>query len=228
MSYLGNVKASSTVHFKFSTHGADGAPIAPSSAFEAADISIYKDGSATQRNTAAGITMTSPFDLVTGLHHLAIDLSDNTDAGFYAAGSTYEVLLAPDETVDGVAVLKVIGRFTIDLAAAANVTQVLSATADPKPRTDNEGTVAGAPAPSTTSFDVTIGIDVASGAFTQAWVTVIYADGERVSRVCTTHTRISATVGRFAFSGTAAEADGAFPLAPAENDVVVIEGRGPA
>lgn len=94
-----------TVRFKFTTNAADGSAVAPLSAFEAADVIIYKDGSATQRTSTAGWTMTSPFDLITGLHQIAIDLSDNTDAGFYAVGSDYEVVLSPDETVDGVVVV---------------------------------------------------------------------------------------------------------------------------
>lgn len=102
-----------TVRFQFTTNASTGAAVAPSSAFEAADIVIYKDGSATQRTSTAGWTMTSPFDSVVGLHQIAIDLSDNTDAGFYAVGSEYAVTLQPDETVDGVTVVAVIGTFRI-------------------------------------------------------------------------------------------------------------------
>lgn len=93
------------VRFQFSTHAAAGGNVAPNSAFEAADLRIYKAAggaafSATQRSSANGITMTSPFDSLTGFHDVVIDLTDNTDAGFYAAGSFYSVVLAPDETVD--------------------------------------------------------------------------------------------------------------------------------
>lgn len=93
------------VRFSFSTHAAAGGNVAPNSAFEAADLRIYKatDGaalSATQRSSANGITMTSPFDSLTGVHSVDIDLTDNTDASFYASGCYYEVMLCPDETVD--------------------------------------------------------------------------------------------------------------------------------
>ena len=44
---------------------------------------------------------------------MTIDLSDNTDAGFYAEGSVYSIWLIPDETVDGIAVTKVLASFTI-------------------------------------------------------------------------------------------------------------------
>lgn len=45
--------------------------------------------------------MTSPFDSLTGFHDVDIDLTDNTDSGFYTSGYLYSVVLSPDETVDG-------------------------------------------------------------------------------------------------------------------------------
>jgi hypothetical protein len=125
--YLGYRATGSTVRFSFSTHDADGDNVAPNSAFESADLRIYKDGSATQRTSASGITMTSPFDTVTGAHHVDIDLSDNTDASFYAAGSFYEVWLVPDETVDGRAMSLVLAYFDIGVQAA-NTTQIAGST----------------------------------------------------------------------------------------------------
>lgn len=106
--HLGFYNTSSTrthVRFQFSTHAAAGGNVAPNSAFESADLRIYRanDGaafSATQRSSANGITMTSPFDSLTGFHDVDIDLTDNTDSGFYTAGYLYTVVLAPDETVD--------------------------------------------------------------------------------------------------------------------------------
>lgn len=125
--YLGTRAASSTVRVAFTTHDADGDNVAPNSAFEAADVRIYKNGSATQRSSANGITMTSPFDTVTGAHRVDIDLSDDTDAGFYAAGSFYEVWLVPDETVDGRAMSVILACFDIGVLVA-NVTQIAGST----------------------------------------------------------------------------------------------------
>lgn len=125
--YLGDYKASSSVNFNFTTHAASGAAVAPSSAFEAADLIIYKGSSATQRTSASGITMTSPFDSIVGLHHVTIDLSDNTDAGFWAAGSDYFVVLSPDETVDSLAVVKEVASFSIE-NRVVNWAQVVSPT----------------------------------------------------------------------------------------------------
>lgn len=107
--HLGFYNTSSTrthVRFPFSTHAAAGGNVAPLSAFEAADIAIYKatDGaafSATKRSSSNGVTMTSPFNSLTGVHTVDIDLTDNTDAGFYASGCLYAVMLSPDtETID--------------------------------------------------------------------------------------------------------------------------------
>lgn len=114
MADLGYVPASSTIYLYFTTHAQTGASVAPASAYEAADVQLYKNNSATQRSSTAGWTMTSPFDSITGLHVLTIDLSDNTDAGFYAAGNQYTAVLSADtETVDGLTVVAVIGTFFI-------------------------------------------------------------------------------------------------------------------
>jgi hypothetical protein len=116
------------VRFSFTTHEATGGNVAPSSAFEAADLRIYKaaDGaalSATQRASASGVTMTSPFDSLTGTHAVDIDLTDDADAGFYASGCYYEVWLSPDETIDGQTITGVpLACFEVGVAEA-NVTQ---------------------------------------------------------------------------------------------------------
>ena len=91
----------STIRLGFTSTSPDGTPTAPSAAFTAADFAIYKDGSATQKTTTNGITVTSPFDSITGRHLISIDTSNDTgDAGFWSAGSVYEVVLNTAKTVD--------------------------------------------------------------------------------------------------------------------------------
>ena len=91
-----------TVRIDFQTNDADGAPVAPSSAFAASDFRIYKDGSATQKATTDGITVTSPFDSVVGDHLIEIDTSNDTgDDGFWALGSEYRIKINSAKTVDG-------------------------------------------------------------------------------------------------------------------------------
>ena len=108
MSYLGNFAADSTVHLFIPTRAGDGSRVNPSTAFEANDFRLYKNGSATQRTSEAAFTITSPFDSMVGMSVLSIDLSDNTDSGFYAAGNDYTVVAYPDETIDGVSVAEVV------------------------------------------------------------------------------------------------------------------------
>lgn len=107
----------STIRLKFTTTDANGAPVAPSSAFTTSDFRIYKDGSATEKSTTNGITVTSPFDSVTGRHLIEIDTSNSTgDSGFWASGSMYTVELNTAKTVNSQAVSGLeIGSFSIEL-----------------------------------------------------------------------------------------------------------------
>lgn len=115
----------------FSTHSSTGAPVDPLSAFEAADVIVYKNGNAAQKVTTNGVTMTSPFDSITGLHCVVIDTSNDTgDAGFWTAGSVYTLVLSPDETVDSVTVVKVIGQFGIKLYPTPTAVEVADALLD--------------------------------------------------------------------------------------------------
>lgn len=139
MKYLGDFVEDGAVDIYFTTNDGSGGAVAPSTAFEEADFAIYKDGSATQKPTmtnAAGVTCVSPFDSITGLHHLQLDLSDNDDAGFWATGSDYTVVLNPsDETVDSQTVVAVLATFSIEnrtntlLATAASITALNDLTA---------------------------------------------------------------------------------------------------
>lgn len=114
MNYLGDFAEDDTVRAMFTTNDRQGSAVAPSSAFEAADLLIYKDNGVGQKATTNGITMTSPFDSVTGLHAVDIDTSvDTGDSGFWTTGSDYKVILSPDETIDGRTVVAIVGEFSI-------------------------------------------------------------------------------------------------------------------
>lgn len=120
--YYGDYPASASVRLPFNTNAAAGSRVDPNNTFETSDVFIYKDGGATERTSAAGLVITSPFDSKTGSHMLTIDTSDNTDAGFYASGHDYSVLLYPDETVDGLAVGAWLGSFSIENRSALRPT----------------------------------------------------------------------------------------------------------
>jgi hypothetical protein len=121
MTYYGDFLEDSSVYMSISTSDSSGGAVAPSSAFEAADVRIYKNDSATQKTSTNGITMTSPFDTVTGAHVISIDTSNDTgDAGFWETGAEYTVWLMPDETVDSQTVVYPIGTFSIERDSRAN------------------------------------------------------------------------------------------------------------
>jgi hypothetical protein len=131
MNYLGDFNTGVTVRIHFTTHAAAGGLVAPSSAFAAADFRIYKDGSATEKTTTNGVSVTSPYDSIAGRHLIEIDTSNNTgDTGFFAAGSDYRVELNSAKTVDGIAQSGVvIGTFSIanrftNLIRSTDVVQV--------------------------------------------------------------------------------------------------------
>ena len=91
---LGPIVVGSTIYIPFHTFAAAGNSVTMTG-FALGDILVYKNGSITQRSSTAGFTLLDTdgidFDGITGLHGFKIDLSDNTDAGFYAAGSSYMV-----------------------------------------------------------------------------------------------------------------------------------------
>lgn len=107
--YLDDFAEDSTIYFQFTTNTGTGGAVAPSSAFEAADLKIYKDGAAFAPN---GVSMTSPFDTITGLHAVTIDTS-NDGGDNWVTGADYSVVLSPDETVDGETVVRVVASFSI-------------------------------------------------------------------------------------------------------------------
>lgn len=108
-----------TLPVMFATYdGGTGASIT-ASGLAVTDIEIYKDGSATQRASDSGYSLLDTdgidFDGITGIHGFSIDLSDNSDAGFYAVGSWYYVIVSAI-TVDGQTVSFIACAFRIDAA----------------------------------------------------------------------------------------------------------------
>lgn len=113
VSFFGDYSTTETVIIPFNTFTSDD-PSASSTItnLAAGDVEIHKDGSTTQRASDAGVTVTINFDSITGNHIVSIDLSDNTDAGFYEAGSRYQVRME-GTTVDGATINAWIGAFSI-------------------------------------------------------------------------------------------------------------------
>jgi hypothetical protein len=114
--HLGAVPAGTTLYIPFATYaGATGASITLTG-LAVTDIEIYKNGSVTQRSSDAGYALLDTdgidFDGITGIHGFSIDLSDNTDAGFYSVGAFYWVVVSA-VTVDSQTVNFIAATFRI-------------------------------------------------------------------------------------------------------------------
>ena len=114
--YLGDFPAGKTIYVPFHTFDSNGASVTITG-LAVTDIEIYRNGSVTQRASDAGYTLLDTdgidFDGITGIHGFSIDTSDNTDAGFYAAGYDYWVVVSAI-TVDTQTVNFVAATFSID------------------------------------------------------------------------------------------------------------------
>jgi len=111
--FYGDYNTTETVVIPFNTFTSDD-PTASATITNlvAGDIEIHKNGSATQRASDSGVSVAIDFDSVTGNHMISIDLSDDADSGFYAAGSRYQVRIE-GATVDGGTINAWVGSFSI-------------------------------------------------------------------------------------------------------------------
>lgn len=114
--HAGTVPASTTLYVPFTTYAGSTGASATCTGLAVTDVEIYKNGSTTQRSSDAGIALLDTdgidFDAITGLHGFSIDLSDNTDSGFYAVGSWYWVVVSAI-TVDSQTVTFLAATFRI-------------------------------------------------------------------------------------------------------------------
>lgn len=119
---LGIVHPGTTLYIPFATFDSnDPSASVTMSGFAVTDIEIYKNGSTTQRSSDSGYALLdtdgTDFDTITGIHGFSVDLSDNTDAGFYAAGAQYWVVVS-SITVDAATVSFVAATFRIGYPSA--------------------------------------------------------------------------------------------------------------
>jgi hypothetical protein len=95
--HFGDVPEGTTLYVPFNTFNSSGASVTITG-LAVTDIEIYKNGSVTQRASDAGYTLLDTdgidFDGITGIHGFSIDLSNNTDSGFYSVGGQYWVVVA--------------------------------------------------------------------------------------------------------------------------------------
>lgn len=120
---FGAVPAGSVLPIPFTTYGKTNGESITLTGLAVTDIEVYKGTSMTQRASDAGYALMDTdgidIDSVTGFHGFSIDLGDNTDAGFYAAGSFYTVLVS-SITVDGQTVNFIAATFRIVAAESVS------------------------------------------------------------------------------------------------------------
>lgn len=116
MNYLGDFPTSGKVGFLWNTNAQTGASITRSTDGTLKIFKMHATAAtwATERSSLVGVTQLEDFDQ-TGIHSVHIDLSDNTDAGFYAAGNEYQVAITA-ATVDTLVVSAVLASFSIERA----------------------------------------------------------------------------------------------------------------
>ena len=112
--YYGDIAEDATLDVYFNTFTSND-PSASSTItnFAAGDVHIHKDGGLTQRNNAAGITVSIDFDGITGTHLIKIDTSDDTVGGFWVTGSDYMVRIE-GTTVDSATLNVAVATFSIE------------------------------------------------------------------------------------------------------------------
>jgi hypothetical protein len=114
------------VRLEFSTSAKTGGRVNPSSAITAGDFRIYKNGSTTEKTTTNGISVSSPFDNLVGLHILSIDTGNSAgDSGFWEPAGVYHVAFYPASiTVDSESVAAWVGAF--ELGVPAKISQQIA------------------------------------------------------------------------------------------------------
>lgn len=104
MRHLGDIPLGAVIPFLFSTFAAATGASITLTGLAVTDIEIYKGVSMTQRASDNGYTLmdTDGIDVdgITGIHGFSVDTGDNSDAGFFASGSFYYVVVSA-VTIDG-------------------------------------------------------------------------------------------------------------------------------
>ena len=112
---LGDYQADETLYIIFNSFDSSGSSVTLTGLL-VTDIEIYKNASMTQRSSNAGYTLidTDGIDLdsTTGVHGFSVDLSDDTDSGFYAIGNDYFIVVNA-VTIDGQSVSFCVATFSL-------------------------------------------------------------------------------------------------------------------
>lgn len=110
---LGDFAEDATVYLPFNTNSIVTGESVTITDFINTDVHIHKDDDLSQRNNAAGITVSIDFDGITGNHLITIDTSDDTVAGFWVTGHDYFVRIE-GTTIENQTVNAWVGMFSIE------------------------------------------------------------------------------------------------------------------
>lgn len=127
MADYGRVQPGSTLPLFFDAFaGSSGAPTTISG-LATTDVKVYKDGSTAERASQAGYTLLDSdginFDSIVGICGISIDTADNTVAGFWVAGSRYNVVVDSIQ-VDGQTLSFNLGSFYLGFQDAIRDTYI--------------------------------------------------------------------------------------------------------
>lgn len=129
---LGKLPLGTVIPLHWSSHDAATGANEALSGLATSDIEIYKGTSMTQRSSDAGYALldTDGIDIdgMVGANGISIDTGDNTDAGFFVAGSFYNVWVGP-VTIDGQTVNIHLATFYLEATppTAAEITAAILA-----------------------------------------------------------------------------------------------------
>lgn len=116
----GDIPVGATIPFPFAAFGSLGESLTLTG-LAVTDVEIYKGTSMTQRSSDNGVALMDTdgidIDSRTGIHGFSIDTSDNTDSGFYSAGSLFWVVVDA-VTINSQTVRFVAGTFRLVAAEA--------------------------------------------------------------------------------------------------------------
>ena len=128
----GTVPLGAVLPFPFATYGKTNGESITLTGLATTDIEVYKGTTVTQRSSDAGYALIDTdgidIDTITGIHGFSIDTGDNTDAGFFVAGSFYYVVVSA-VTVDGQVINFIAGTFRLIAKESVVGVQVVDASA---------------------------------------------------------------------------------------------------
>jgi hypothetical protein len=200
--HFGYVPAGTTLYVPFHTFNAAGASVTISG-LAITDIEIYKNGSVTQRASDNGYALLDTdgidFDGLTGIHGFSIDTSDNSDSGFYAAGSTYWVVVSAvtvdSQTVSFVAATFFLGPVQADVRQYGGTAGTFSGGRPEVNTTHAAGTAWGSGAITAASVAADAVTEIQSGLATQASVDDLPTNAELATALAAADDAVLAAIG---------------------------------